>query len=36
MPYNLGLIVAGIAGMMAGAQAEVWFERKNTAAEAKQ
>lgn len=36
MPYNLGLIIAGIAGMMAGAQAEVWFERKSAAAEAKQ
>ncbi|WP_278923267.1 AzlC family ABC transporter permease [Pseudophaeobacter profundi] len=28
MPYNLGLIVAGLAGMMAGAQAELWFERR--------
>ncbi|MGR3622709.1 AzlC family ABC transporter permease [Pseudophaeobacter sp.] len=27
LPYNLGLIVAGVAGMMAGAQAELWFER---------
>ncbi len=36
MPYNLGLIIAGIAGMMAGAQAEVWFERKSAAPEAKQ
>ena len=27
LPYNLGLIVAGLAGMMAGAQAELWFER---------
>lgn len=27
LPYNLGLIVAGIAGMMAGAQAELWVER---------
>lgn len=27
MPHNLGLIVAGLAGMMAGAQAELWFER---------
>lgn len=28
MPHNLGLIVAGLAGMMAGAQAELWLERK--------
>jgi predicted branched-subunit amino acid permease len=28
LPYNLGLIVAGLAGMMAGARAEVWFERR--------
>ncbi len=27
LPYNLGLIVAGLAGMMAGAQAELWFSR---------
>lgn len=27
LPYNLGLIVAGIAGMVAGAQAELWLER---------
>jgi len=27
LPYNLGLIVAGLAGMMAGAQAELWLER---------
>ena len=26
VPYSLGLIVAGIAGMMAGAQAELWLE----------
>lgn len=25
LPYNLGLIVAGLAGMMAGAQAELFF-----------
>lgn len=37
LPYNLGLIVAGMAGMMAGAQAELWFERrvKGTSAEIK-
>ncbi|MDE4134270.1 AzlC family ABC transporter permease [Phaeobacter sp. QD34_3] len=28
LPYNLGLIVAGLAGMMAGAQAELWLERR--------
>ena len=28
LPYSLGLIVAGIAGMMAGAQAELWLERR--------
>tara|TARA_R110002020_G_scaffold358559_11_gene571032 strand:+ start:3428 stop:4144 length:717 start_codon:yes stop_codon:yes gene_type:complete len=28
IPYSLGLIVAGIAGMMAGAQTELWIERK--------
>lgn len=27
MPHNLGLVVAGLAGMIAGAQAELWFER---------
>lgn len=32
LPYNLGLIVAGLAGMMAGAQAEVFFERRKAAA----
>ena len=26
IPYSLGLIVAGTAGMMAGAQAEVWLK----------
>lgn len=30
IPYSLGLIVAGIAGMMAGAQTELWLERKAT------
>jgi predicted branched-subunit amino acid permease len=28
LPYNLGLIVAGSAGMAAGAQAELWLERR--------
>ena len=28
VPYSLGLIIAGIAGMMAGAQMELWLERK--------
>lgn len=28
VPYSLGLIIAGIAGMMAGAQAELWLDRK--------
>ncbi len=28
VPYNLGLLVAGCAGMMAGAQAEVMLERR--------
>lgn len=28
IPHNLGLLVAGCAGMMAGAQAEVWLERR--------
>jgi branched chain amino acid efflux pump len=29
LPYNLGLIVAGLAGMMAGAQAELMIENRN-------
>ncbi len=28
VPYSLGLIIAGIPGMMAGAQTELWLERK--------
>lgn len=28
IPYSLGLLVAGICGMVAGAQAELWFERR--------
>lgn len=30
IPYSLGLIVAGAAGMMAGAQTELWLERRRT------
>ncbi|UWR23088.1 AzlC family ABC transporter permease [Sulfitobacter sp. S190] len=29
VPYSLGLIVAGVAGMMAGAQTELWLERRD-------
>lgn len=28
VPYSLGLIIAGMAGMMAGAQTELWLGRK--------
>ncbi len=28
LPFNLGLIVAGTVGMMAGAQTELWLERR--------
>lgn len=28
VPYSLGLIVAGVAGMMAGAQTELWLARR--------
>ena len=28
IPYSLGLIVAGVAGMMAGAQTELWLDRR--------
>lgn len=28
VPYSLGLIIAGIAGMMAGAQTELWMSRR--------
>lgn len=31
LPYNLGLLVAGVAGMMTGAQAELWFEQRKAA-----
>ncbi|KAJ02222.1 AzlC family ABC transporter permease [Sulfitobacter mediterraneus] len=33
IPYSLGLMVAGVAGMMAGAQTELWQERKRGRAE---
>ncbi|MEX0366616.1 MAG: AzlC family ABC transporter permease [Ruegeria sp.] len=32
VPFNLGLLIAGCAGMMAGAQAEVMLERKKVRA----
>ena len=28
VPYSLGIIIAGFAGMVAGAQAELWLERR--------
>ncbi|MCB1333803.1 MAG: AzlC family ABC transporter permease [Roseivivax sp.] len=28
LPYNLSLMAGGLAGMMAGAQAELWLERR--------
>ncbi len=28
VPYSLGLIIAGLAGMIAGAQTELWLERR--------
>ena len=28
VPFSLGIIIAGIAGMMAGAQTELWLERR--------
>ncbi len=28
VPYNLGLILAGIAGMMTGARVELWMEKQ--------
>lgn len=28
VPFNLGLIIAGIGGMMVGAQVELWMERR--------
>ena len=32
VPYSLGLIIAGFAGMAAGSQTEVWITRKREAA----
>lgn len=32
LPYSLGIIVAGLCGMIAGAQTELWTERKQGAA----
>jgi len=28
VPYSLGLIIAGVLGMMAGAQTELWMMRR--------
>ena len=28
VPYSLGLVIAGLAGMIAGAQVELWLERR--------
>ncbi|TLP69149.1 branched-chain amino acid ABC transporter permease [Parasedimentitalea maritima] len=36
LPYNLGLIVAGLVGMMVGAQVEFWLEQRKTKAEVPQ
>ena len=32
VPYSLGIIVAGLSGMIAGAQTELWLERRTEAA----
>lgn len=32
VPFSLGIIIAGVAGMIAGAQAELWLERQKEAA----
>jgi predicted branched-subunit amino acid permease len=32
VPYSLGIIIAGFAGMVAGAQTELWLERRTGAA----
>jgi hypothetical protein len=32
VPYSLGLIIAGFAGMTAGSQSEVWVTNKRKAA----
>ena len=34
LPYNFGLIVAGLTGMMVGAQTELWLERHKAQSEA--
>jgi hypothetical protein len=34
LPYNLGLIVAGMVGMMGGAQVELWIEQRKTGKDA--
>ncbi len=31
VPYSLGLMIAGVAGMMAGARVELWLNRQRTA-----
>lgn len=31
VPYSLGLIIAGTLGMMAGAQSEIWLDRRKVA-----
>jgi predicted branched-subunit amino acid permease len=28
VPYSMGLIIAGLAGMLAGARAELWLDRR--------
>jgi predicted branched-subunit amino acid permease len=33
LPYNLGLMVAGVGAMMAGAQTELWMHRRREAAQ---
>lgn len=30
VPYSLGLVIGGLAGMMAGAQTELWIERRKS------
>lgn len=30
VPYSLGLLIAGVIGMMAGAQTELWLEKRKT------
>ncbi len=33
LPLNLGLLVAAVAGMIAGAQAELWLARRGVTGE---